>query len=299
MTFHAFKSGMEWYNCPAISIIDLKWTNQRMNAPAKNEEFAAKIPDGVYAETVISVEHYTDRLFRFRMTRPAGFRFRSGEFAMIGLMVGEKPVYRAYSIASPAWDEELEFFSIKVPDGPLTSHLQAIKPGDTVLMRKKPTGTLVLDALTPGKRLYMFSTGTGIAPFASLIRDPETYEKFEEVILTHTCRDVAELKYGFDLVEEIKNHEFLSELVGDKLKHYATVTREDYPFTGRITDLIENGKMFADLGVPAFDPEIDRGMICGSSAMLKDTKELLEKAGLNEGANNKPAEFVIERAFVG
>ncbi|MCM2453826.1 ferredoxin--NADP reductase [Rhizobium sp. CG4] len=270
-----------------------------MNAPAKNEEFAAKIPDGVYAETVISVEHYTDRLFRFRMTRPAGFRFRSGEFAMIGLMVGEKPVYRAYSIASPAWDEELEFFSIKVPDGPLTSHLQAIKPGDTVLMRKKPTGTLVLDALTPGKRLYMFSTGTGIAPFASLIRDPETYEKFEEVILTHTCRDVAELKYGFDLVEEIKNHEFLSELVGDKLKHYATVTREDYPFTGRITDLIENGKMFADLGVSAFDPEIDRGMICGSSAMLKDTKELLEKAGLNEGANNKPAEFVIERAFVG
>jgi len=249
-----------------------------MNAPAKTEDFAIKIPDGVYAETVLSVEHYTDHLFRFRMTRPAGFRFRSGEFAMIGLMVGDKPIYRAYSIASPAWDEELEFFSIKVPDGPLTSHLQAIKPGDTVLMRKKPTGTLVLDALTPGRRLYMFSTGTGIAPFASLIRDPETYEKFEEVILTHTCRDVAELKYGFDLVEEIKNHEFLSEIVGDKLKHYATVS---------------------DLGVPALDPAIDRGMICGSSAMLKDTKELLENAGLTEGANNKPAEFVIERAFVG
>jgi ferredoxin--NADP+ reductase len=145
----------------------------------------------------------------------------------------------------------------------------------------------------------MFSTGTGIAPFASLIRDPETYEKFEEVILTHTCRDVAELKYGFDLVEEIKNHEFLSEIVGDKLKHYATVTREDYPFKGRITTLIENGKLFSDLGVPALDPAIDRGMICGSSAMLKDTKELLENAGLTEGANNKPAEFVIERAFVG
>ena len=166
-------------------------------------------------------------------------------------------------------------------------------------MRKKPTGTLVLDALTPGKRLYMFSTGTGIAPFASLIRDPETYEKFEEVILTHTCREVAELKYGLDLVEEIKNHEFLSELVGDKLKLYSTATREDYPFTGRITDLIENGKMFTDLGVPAFDPAIDRGMICGSTAMLKETKALLEKAGLTEGANNKPAEFVIERAFVG
>jgi len=218
---------------------------------------------------------------------------------MIGLMVDGKPLYRAYSIASPAWADELEFFSIKVPDGPLTSHLQNIKPGDEVLMRKKPTGTLVLDALTPGKRLYMFSTGTGIAPFASLIRDPETYEKFEEVILTHTTRDVAELKYGFDLVEEIRNDELLSEVVGDKLRHYATVTREDFPFTGRITDLIENGKLFADLGVPPLDITVDRGMICGSSAMLKDTKDLLEKAGLTEGANSKPAEFVIERAFVG
>ncbi|UDF29586.1 UNVERIFIED_ORG: ferredoxin--NADP reductase [Roseateles sp. XES5] len=258
----------------------------------------ASVPAGVFAETVTSVQHYTDRLFRFRMTRPESFRFRSGEFAMIGLMVGEKPVYRAYSIASPAWDEELEFFSIKVPDGPLTSHLQQIKAGDTVLMRKKPTGTLVLDALTPGKRLYMFSTGTGIAPFASLIRDPETYEKYDEVILTHTCREVSELQYGFDLVEEIRNHEFLSEVVGNKLRHYATVTREDYPFQGRITDLIRNGKMFADLGVPHFDPAVDRGMICGSSAMLKETKVLLEQAGLTEGANNKPGEFVIERAFV-
>ena len=270
-----------------------------MNAPAKTDAFRPAVPEGVYGETVLSVTHYTDRLFRFRMTRPAGFRFRSGEFAMIGLMIEGKPVYRAYSIASPAWDEELEFFSIKVPDGPLTQHLQKIQPGDTVLMRKKPTGTLVLDALTPGKRLYMFSTGTGIAPFASLIRDPETYEKFEEVILTHTTRDIAELKYGFDLVDEIRNDEMLSEIVGNKLRHYATVTREDYPFKGRITDLIESGKLFADLGVPAFDPAIDRGMICGSAAMLKDTKALLEKAGLTEGANNKPAEFVIERAFVG
>jgi ferredoxin--NADP+ reductase len=233
------------------------------------------------------------------MSRPESFRFRSGEFVMIGLMVEGKPLYRAYSIASPAWAEELEFFSIKAPDGPLTTELQKIQPGDTVFMRKKPTGTLVLDALTPGKRLYMFSTGTGIAPFASLIREPETYEKFEEVILTHTCREVAELKYGFDLVEEIKNDEILSEIVGDKLKHYATVTREDYPFQGRITDLMENGKLYADLGVPPLDPAIDRGMICGSAAMLKDTKELLERAGLTEGANNKPAEFVIERAFVG
>ncbi|MBU4090634.1 MAG: ferredoxin--NADP reductase, partial [Alphaproteobacteria bacterium] len=188
-----------------------------MNAPVKTENAELIVPEGVYAETVLSVTHYTDRLFRFRMTRPPGFRFRSGEFAMIGLMVDGKPIYRAYSIASPSWDEELEFFSIKVPDGPLTQHLQMIKPGDRVLMRKKPTGTLVLDALTPGKRLYMFSTGTGIAPFASLIRDPETYEKFEEVILTHTCREVAELQYGFDLINEIRADEMLSEIVGDKL----------------------------------------------------------------------------------
>ncbi|OLP56755.1 ferredoxin--NADP(+) reductase [Rhizobium rhizosphaerae] len=270
-----------------------------MNAPAKTEDFAATIPAGVFAETVTEVQHYTDRLFRFRMTRPESFRFRSGEFAMIGLMVEGKPIYRAYSIASPAWDEELEFFSIKVPDGPLTSHLQAIKPGDTVLMRKKPTGTLVLDALTPGRRLFMFSTGTGIAPFASLIREPETFEKFEEVILTHTTREVAELTYGLDLMEEIRNHEFLAELVGDKLRHYPTTTREAYDKTGRITDLIRNGTLFSDIGMTGFDPAVDRAMICGSSEMLKETKELLEAAGLTEGANNKPGEFVIERAFVG
>lgn len=270
-----------------------------MNAPATNTEIASAIPVGVYAETVTDVQHYTDSLFRFRMTRPADFRFRSGEFAMIGLLVDGKPIYRAYSVASPAWDEELEFFSIKVPDGPLTSHLQKIQVGDTVLMRKKPTGTLVNDALVGGKRVYMFSTGTGIAPFASLIRDPETYEKFDEVVLCHTCREVAELQYGFDLIEEIRNHEFLAEIVGVKLKHYATVTRDpSYPHQGRITDLIRNGKLFTDLGVPPLDPAIDRGMICGSSAMLKETKQLLLDAGLNEGSNNKPGEFVIERAFV-
>ncbi|WP_337266641.1 ferredoxin--NADP reductase [Oryzifoliimicrobium ureilyticus] len=270
-----------------------------MNAPAKTDEFTSAPPANVYAETVLNVTHYTDRLFRFTMTRPQGFRFRSGEFAMIGLMVEGKPIFRAYSIASPAWAEELEFFSIKVPDGPLTSHLQTIKPGDQVLMRKKPTGTLVLDALTPGRRLYMFSTGTGIAPFASLIRDPETYEKFEEVILTHTTRDVAELQYGFDLIREINEDELLKEIVGDKLRHYATVTREEFPYRGRITDLISSGKIFSDLGLTPLDPATDRGMICGSAEMLKDTKALLENAGLEEGANSKPAEFVIERAFVG
>ena len=260
---------------------------------------AFPIPANVFAETVTEVEHYTDRLFKFRITRPASFRFRSGEFVMIGLPNAERPVYRAYSIASPSWDEEVEFYSIKVPDGPLTEHLQKIKVGDTILMRKKPTGTLVNDALLPGKRLYMFSTGTGIAPFASLIRDPETYEKFDQVILTHTCREIAELKYGQELVELCNNDPLVGEFTDGRLLHYATVTREDYPFTGRITDLMRSGKIFTDLGVPPINPETDRAMICGSTEMLKDTKALLEAAGMEEGANNKPSQFVIERAFVG
>lgn len=255
------------------------------------------IPAGVFAERVTKVEHYTGRLFRFRITRPQSFRFRSGEFVMIGLPNAEKPVFRAYSICSPAWDEELEFFSIKVPDGPLTEHLQKIEPGDTVLMKKKPTGTLVNDALLPGKRLYMFATGTGIAPFASLIRDPETYEKFETVILCHTCREVAELRYGHDLVAAIGEDPLIGEFAG-QLRHYPTTTREKSPKMGRITDNIDSGKLFADLGMPPLDPAVDRGMICGSMAMLKDVKARLEAAGLTEGANNKPAEFVVERAFV-
>ncbi|MEO1494409.1 MAG: ferredoxin--NADP reductase [Pseudomonadota bacterium] len=259
---------------------------------------AFPIPASVFAETVVSVQHYTDRLFKFRITRPASFRFRSGEFVMIGLPNAEKPVFRAYSIASPSWDEELEFFSIKVPGGPLTEHLQKIQPGDTVLMRKKPVGTLVNDALIPGRRLYMFSTGTGIAPFASVIRDPETYEKFEEVILCHTCREVAELTYGHETVAATKEDMLVGEEASAKLVHYATTTREDSPKMGRITTLIESGKLFEDLGVPPLDPAVDRGMICGSMDFLKDTKALLEQAGLTEGANSKPAEFVVERAFV-
>jgi ferredoxin--NADP+ reductase len=256
------------------------------------------IPAGVHAEKVISVRHYTDRLFSFRITRPQSFRFRSGEFVMIGLPNAVKPVFRAYSIASPAWDEELEFFSIKVPDGPLTQHLQKIRPGDTVLMRTKPTGTLVLDALTPGKRLWMISTGTGIAPFASLMREPETYDKFEQVILTHTCREVAELTYGEELARNLVEDPLIGEVVQGRFFHYATATREPYARTGRITDLIESGKLFADLGVPPFDPAIDRVMICGSMDMIRDVKALVEKAGLKEGSNSMPAEFVVERAFV-
>ncbi|WP_163269543.1 ferredoxin--NADP reductase [Chelativorans alearense] len=270
-----------------------------MNVITSPETVTAAAPAGALLLRVLDVRHYTDSLFSFRTTRPASFRFRSGEFVMIGLMVNGKPLFRAYSIASPSWDEELEFFSIKVLDGPLTSRLQKIKPGDEILMRQKATGTLVNDALVPGRRLYMLSTGTGIAPFASLIRDPETYEKFDEVVLTHTCRQVAELRYGIDLVEAIRGDEMLVELFDPgKLVHYPTTTRESYQRQGRITDLIRSGSLFADLGVPAFDPTVDRVMICGSMEMLRETKALVEEAGLAEGSNSRPAEFVIERAFV-
>jgi ferredoxin--NADP+ reductase len=257
------------------------------------------IPANVYAQRVVSVTHYTDRLFSFRITRPQSFRFRSGEFVMIGLPNAERPVFRAYSIASPAWDDELEFFSIKVPDGPLTSHLQKIVAGDTVLLRQKSTGTLVLDALTPAKRLYMVSTGTGIAPFASLIRDPETYEKFDQIILTHTCRDVAELEYGADLYRQSVEDALIGELTNGRLTYYSSTTRGQFPRMGRITALIENGGLFADLGVEAFDAANDRVMICGSMAMLHDVKALVEKAGFREGSHSEPGDFVVERAFVG
>ena len=262
------------------------------------QESEFPIPSGVYAEKVMSVEHYTDRLFKFRITRPAALRFRSGEFVMIALPNAEKPVFRAYSVASPSWDEELEFYSIKVEDGPLTQHLQKIKVGDTILMRKKPVGTLVNDALIPGKTLYMISTGTGIAPFASLIREPETYEKFEKIVLTHTCRDVAELKYGHDIVAAAKADPLVGEEATKQLIHVASTTREQSDRMGRITAQIEDGSLFEHLGVAPLNPETDRGMICGSMDMLKDVKALFEKAGMTEGANNRPAEFVVERAFV-
>ena len=261
------------------------------------------IPAGVFAESVLAVNHYTDRMFSFRITRPPSLRFRSGEFVMIGLPGSQKPVYRAYSIASPSWDEELEFFSIKVPDGPLTEHLQKIKPGDIILMRKKPTGTLVLDALKPGKRLFMISTGTGIAPFASLIRDPECYEKFDKVILTHTCRINAELQYGLDVVENTRNdplfNELLGEQLGDKLLHYTSTTRENARNMGRISTLIRNGSLFSSLGIEEFDSMNDRIMICGSIDMTRDIKKIFEDLGFEEGANSRPADFVVERSFVG
>jgi len=257
------------------------------------------IPAGMFAQSVTEVEHYTNTLFRFRITRPESFRFRSGEFVMIGLPGHDRPVFRAYSIASPAWDDQLEFYSIKVPDGPLTEHLQRIQPGDTVLMRPKPTGTLVNDALLGGDRVYMFATGTGVAPFASLIRDPETYQKFGQVILCHCCRTVAELTYGRNLVASLADDPLVGEAAALQLRHYTSATREEHPHRGRLTELLATGQLFTDLGLPPIEPDCDRGMICGSAAMLRDTKSALESFGLVEGSNNAPATFVIERSFVG
>jgi ferredoxin--NADP+ reductase len=236
-------------------------------------------------------------------------RFRSGEFVMIGLMgdphpeTGKvKPLLRAYSIASPNWDDELEFYSIKVPDGPLTSRLQHINVGDEIILRPKPVGTLVHDALLPGKRLWFFATGTGFAPFASLLREPQTYEDYDEIIITHTCREVGELTYGHDLIEGLKTDELLNEVIGDgfwkKIKYYPTTTREHSPKMGRITDLIRSGAAFADLGVPVLNPDTDRAMICGNLAFNIELKAMLEEYGLIEGANSNPQHYVVEKAFL-
>ena len=252
------------------------------------------------AQTVTSVRHWTDSLFSFRVTRPQTLRFRSGEFVMIGLPGDNgKPIMRAYSIASPNWDEELEFYSIKVQDGPLTSKLQNIQPGDQIILRPKPVGTLVHDALIPGKRVWFLATGTGFAPFASLMRDPETYEKFDEVIMMHTCRTAEELTYGRDLVEALETDELLGEMVAGKLKYYPTTTREPSPFMGRITDNLSSGKVFADLGLEPMNPATDRAMVCGSLAFNQDVMKVLEGFGLHEGANSEPREYVVEKAFVG
>jgi ferredoxin--NADP+ reductase len=257
----------------------------------------ATLPD---AQTVTAVRHYTDRLFSFRVTRPRSLRFRSGEFVMIGLPGDDgRPILRAYSIASPSWDEELEFYSIKVANGPLTSRLQHIRPGDEIILRPKPVGTLVLDALLPGRRLWFLATGTGIAPFASLMRDPEVYEKFDQVVMMHTCREVAELAYGRDLVEALAADELVGELAAGKLLYYPTTTRETSPRMGRVTDNLATGKVFADLGLPPMDPATDRAMICGSLAFNIEVKAILEGWGLREGANSDPKEFVVEKAFVG
>ncbi len=253
-------------------------------------------------ETVLWVKHWTDRLFSFAITRPPTFRFRSGEFVMIGLPTeGGKPVMRAYSIASQHYAEELEFLSIKVPDGPLTSRLQHIQVGDTVLLGKKPTGTLVYDALTPGKRLFMFGTGTGLAPFLSVARDPETYTKFEKVVVAHGVREIKELAYRDLFTREIFEDELIGEETTAHLSYYPTVTREPFERQGRLTTLIETGQIFRDLGLDQtrFDPATDRVMLCGSMEMIKDMAHVCEAQGLVEGSLADPGDFVLERAFVG
>ena len=259
---------------------------------------AAKKAGAFLTETVTWVQHWTDQLFSFRTTRDPAFRFQSGQFVMVGLEAEGKPLLRAYSIASPSWHEELEFYSIKVPDGPLTSRLQKIQVGDKVLIGKKPTGTLVLDGLKPGKRLYMLGTGTGLAPWLSLARDPEVYDRFDEVIVTHTVRQVADLNYRELFETELPNDEILGEIIGDKLHYYPTVTREPFKTKGRITDLIASGQMVKDLGFCELDPANDRLMLCGGPSVLADLKTLLVGRGYVEGSLAAPGDYVLERAFV-
>ena len=254
-------------------------------------------PDNCFAETVIEIEHYSNRLFRFRTMRPASLRFRSGEFVMIGLP-GDKPVFRAYSIASPCWDDTLEFYSIKVPGGPLTEHLQKIRPSDTIWIRRKPTGTLVLDALLPGRNLWLFATGTGIAPFASIIRDPESYEKFENLVLVQGCRQIVDLSYAQALAQAVSDDPLVGELVAGRLKLITATTQERSTLIGRLTTCLIDGRLEDAAGM-TMDSVHDRAMICGSMAMLKDMCDLLVGRGFVEGSNARPAGFVIEKAFVG
>ena len=249
-------------------------------------------------ERVLSVHHWTDKLFSFTTSRDPSLRFSNGHFTMIGLRTEGKPLLRAYSIVSANYEEHLEFLSIKVPDGPLTSRLQHIQVGDSVVVGRKTTGTLLIDYLLPAKRLYMFSTGTGLAPFMSVIRDPATYEKFEELILVHGVREVKELAYHALLTEELPQHEFLGEMVTAQLRYYPCVTREPFQTMGRITSLIESGQLGSDLMLPPLDATTDRAMICGSPGMLRDLKLMLEERGFKEGNTSKPGDFVIERAFV-
>lgn len=248
-------------------------------------------------ETVLSIHHWTDRLFSFTTTRDSALRFSNGHFTMIGLRVQDKPLLRAYSIASANYEEHLEFLSIKVEAGPLTSRLQHIQIGDKIVVGRKPTGTLVLDYLLPGKRLYLFCTGTGLAPFLSIIRDPDTYERFEQIVLVHGVRQTDELAYHDYLIEHLPKHEFLGAMVAAQFLYYPTVTRESYRNVGRIPALIESGKLMTDMGLPALDPAHDRAMICGSPGMLRDLKLLLEHRGFSEGNTSSPGDFVIERAF--
>lgn len=253
-----------------------------------------------FTTTVVDVEHYTDSYFRFRVERPEGFKFISGQFIMLGLVENDKPIMRAYSIASPDWDEEFEFYSIIIPDGQLTSRLKDIKAGDEIVLGAKAVGTLTLNGLLPGgKRLFMLSTGTGFAPFSSLIRDENIYTDFEEVYVTQTCRGVEDLTYAINSVEAAKECPLVGEEATKQLRFYGSVTREPYAYQGRITSLIEDGKLFEDLNIPKLNPETDRVMICGSIEMLHDLQVLLDAVGMNRGTNARPGNYVWERAFTG
>lgn len=249
-------------------------------------------------ETVLSVRHWNDSLFSFTTTRNRGLRFKNGHFLMIGLEVEGKPLLRAYSMASPNYEEHLEFYSIKVPGGPLTSRLRHLRPGDEILVGTRATGTLVTSTLRPGKRLYLLSTGTGLAPFMSIVRDPETYEAYEHVVLAHGVRTVDELGYSDYIQNELPEHEYLGELVRDKLRYYPAVTREAFANQGRLTDLLRTGKLCRDLGLPDLDPAHDRVMICGNPRMLDELVLELEARGFVEGRTHAPGDYTIERAFV-
>jgi len=249
-------------------------------------------------EKVLAVRHWNDTLFSFTTTRDRGLRFKNGHFLMLGLEVEGKPLLRAYSVASANYEEHLEFYSIKVPNGPLTSRLQHLKPGDEVLVGTKPTGTLVTSHLTPGERLYMLATGTGLAPFMSMIRDPELYEQYEHLVLVHGTRFKSELGYSEYIKNELPQHEYIGEQVKNQLLYYPTVTREPFENQGRITDLLNSGKLTKDLGLPDLNPENDRVMICGNQSMLTELVELLEARGFTEGKSHEAGHYTIERAFV-
>jgi ferredoxin--NADP+ reductase len=251
-----------------------------------------------YREKVLSVRHWTDTLFSFTATRDTGFRFQNGQFAMIGLEIDGRPLMRAYSMASANHEDELEFFSIKVADGPLTSRLQKIRQGDIILVGRKATGTLIADNLIPGRRLLLLSTGTGLAPFASLIKDPDVYDKFESIVLVHGCRQVSELAYGEELVAKLHDDEIFGPLLAEKLIYYPTVTREPFRNRGRITDLITSEQLFNDIGQSPLDIADDRIMMCGSPAMLEELRQMFEARGFVEGSHGEPGHFVIEKAFV-
>jgi ferredoxin--NADP+ reductase len=256
-------------------------------------------PKSVAIETVLAVRHWTDSYFSFTTTRDDGLRFENGQFVMIGLTVGDKPLLRAYSIASANWEEQLEFFSIKVPDGPLTSRLQHIREGDEILVGRKPTGTLLISDLHPGRVLYLLATGTGLAPFLATIKDPETYERFDTIVLTHGVRGVADLAYRDYIEQELPQHEYLGDVIRQKLRYYPAVSREDFHTRGRLTDLMDSGRMMQDLGLPPLDAEHDRAMICGSPQMLADFRRVLDTRGFSAAPRIGTAgQYVFERAFV-